>query len=107
MKKYLCEAVVPISPQMYILKLKQLLVEMEPTIFADVNIDMVEVWKCTTLKISDNEGFEEHLRRFDFSDNQTARMLRPSIKVSSLDVTTFFYTGGLTVQTVPLDPYSS
>jgi len=39
--------------QTNILELKQLLKEMEPTIFGDIDIQMLEVWRCIALKASD------------------------------------------------------
>jgi len=55
MKEYLCETAVPISPQTTILALKQLLKDMKPTILGDVDIDMLEVWKCTALTSDDDD----------------------------------------------------
>src|SRR6266550_4099422 len=88
-KKYLNETVVPISPQTDINELKQLLKGMEPTILGDVDINILKVWKCTALEASDDvdlEELKESLLRLDLSNKQTARMLRPTLKVLSLDV---------------------
>jgi len=83
------ETVVPISPQTDINELKQLLKGMEPTILGDVDINILKVWKCTALEASDDvdlEELKESLLRLDLSNKQTARMLRPTLKVLSLDV---------------------
>ncbi|KAF8349607.1 hypothetical protein F5887DRAFT_1279875 [Amanita rubescens] len=87
MKHFLGETAVPISLQTSILELKQLLKEMEPIIFGDVHIHMLEVWRCTALNVVDEDLKErqERLCRIDFSNNQTAaRILHNRLNVSSL-----------------------
>jgi hypothetical protein len=77
-----------ISPQTIIIALRQLLKDMKPTILGDVDIDMLEVWKCTALASDDDdpEVLQEIILRLDLSNKKTARILGPARNVSSLGV---------------------
>ena len=89
MKKCLCEIVVPISSQTTINELKRLLWEKEPEYLGGVDIRMLEVWTCPALAVSDiddEETLKEHLRKLDFPNKQTARMLRSTSTASSLSM---------------------
>lgn len=87
MQNRLCETVVPISPQTRIEDLKELLKAEKPRIFGDVDIGMLEVWKCTALDASndvDPDELEESLLSLDLSNREIAHRLCPTLNVLSL-----------------------